>query len=84
MAIGTIQDFQVKAIQSMRYGVKGNNVILNNNESTTTYISNGLVCLHLEKPTDIPTLVFIRKCLCRDTPQLIYQTVKNNLKENKL
>src|SRR5690606_38309755 len=43
-------------------------------------MSYGLVCPHLENPSDFPKPVFIRRGLCRDTPQLIYINVVSKLK----
>ena len=39
-----------------------------------------MVCPHLENPEDFPKPVFIRKGLCRDTPQLIYINVVHHLR----
>jgi len=44
-------------------------------------ISYGLVSPHLENPADFPKPVFIRKGLCRDTPQLIYKNVSGHCKK---
>lgn len=38
-----------------------------------------MICPHLENPQDFPKPVFIRKDLCRDTPQLIYINVVAHL-----
>lgn len=40
-----------------------------------------MVCPHLENPADFPKSVFIRKGLCRDTPQLIYINVTTHLRK---
>ena len=37
----------------------------------------------MENPADFPKPVFIRKNLCRDTPQLIYKNVSHNTKKNR-
>ncbi len=47
----------------------------------TPYISYGWVSPHLENPADFPKPVFIRKGLCRDTPQLIYINVVTHLRK---
>src|SRR5690606_30319200 len=44
-------------------------------------MSYGLVSPHLENPADFPKPVFIRKGLCRDTPQLIYKNVVHNFEK---
>ncbi|MGJ8594238.1 MAG: hypothetical protein ACSHXF_16935 [Aquaticitalea sp.] len=57
---------------------------LNKKRTTTPYISYGLVSPHLENPADFPKPVFIRKGLCRDTPQLIYINVGGNLTKMRI
>src|SRR5690606_40101541 len=43
------------------------------------YINYCLVCAYLENHADFPKPVFIWRGLCRDTTQLIYINVVNNL-----